>query len=299
MSTRTTLFAAALCLSAAAAASAQSTPSPVAKTGPKFLMIVDENVKPGKGSAHEKNEAGWAAAYSQADSKAYYFAMNPMTGGTSTLYITGFNSWAEVKAANDAVDKVPGLQAKITGFADKESDFLNGVRVSWAAFQPDITVGDAPDFSKVHGYRITTYRVRIGHTDEFIEARKMLKAAYEAAGVKAHLGAFAVTQGVNVPTYLVFRPFTTLAEFDDSTVMVALRPQTPLDSTKKYDKLLEAALINRETDTYTISPKSSYVPAEFADADPFWKNSPTVVAANAKKGGVTQAGAARTAKKKQ
>jgi len=117
VSTRTTLIAAALCLGAAAAVSAQNAPQPMLKTGPKYLMIVDENVKAGKGAAHEKNEAGWAAAYSKADSKAYYFAMNPMTGGTSTLYISGYNSWAEVSAAQDAVAKVPGLQEKIAAYA--------------------------------------------------------------------------------------------------------------------------------------------------------------------------------------
>jgi hypothetical protein len=300
MSTRTTLIAAALCLGAAAAVSAQNAPSPV-KTGPKYLMIVDENVKAGKGAAHEKNEAGWAAEYSKADNKAYYFAMNPMTGGTSTLYISGYNSWAEVSAAQDAVAKVPGLQEKIAAYADKENDFLNGVRVTWAAFQPAITIGDVPDFAKVHGYRITTYRVRIGHTDEFVEARKMLKAGYEKAGVTtAHFGVFVVTQGVTVPTYLVFRPFTSLAEFDsDSATNATVMAQVPADSMKKYDKLIEASLVARETDTYTISPKTSYVPAAFADADPFWKNSPTVVAANTKKSAVTQAGATRSAKKKQ
>ena len=209
--TRTTLFAAAFC---AMAAPSWAQNPPAQMPAPKYLTIVEEVVKPGKGSAHEKNEAVWVTEYAKANNNAFYFAMNPMTGGPSTLYIGGFQSFAEMKAAQEAVGKAPGVQDKIAALGEKDGEYLNNVRVTMAAFLPDITIGGVPDFSKVHGYRITTYRVRIGHTDEFIDARKMLKAVYEKAGIDAHRGAFVVTEGVNQPTYLFFRPFTSIAEFD-------------------------------------------------------------------------------------
>src|SRR4029077_8879781 len=144
-----------------------------------------------------------------------------------------------------------------------------------------LTIGDMPDLSKVHGYRLTTYRVRIGHTNEFEEARKLGRAITEKANPGAHLGVFVVTQGVTVPTYIVFRPYTSIAEFDaDSANNAAFAANSTAEDRAKIDKLYETSLLSREQAIYSVSPKQSYVPVGFADADPFWKSNPVVAAAH-------------------
>src|SRR5947207_11796645 len=110
--------------------------------------------KPGRAPPTKRTKPVGPPSTARPTARRIYYAMKPLTGGTNTLYIGGYNPWAEVSAAQDAVAKVPGLQQKISAYTDKEGDFLNGVRVTWAAFQPDMTIGDVPDFAKVHGYRI-------------------------------------------------------------------------------------------------------------------------------------------------
>ena len=283
---RTSLPTAALVL-LAASLSAQDKPQP-----PKILRIVEENVKAYKGAAHEKNEMAWATANAAADSKAYYVALVPSTGGTTVVYLQGFQSYADIERAGNAAAKVPGLQARIDAITDKDAEYVTSVRTMQAQFRPDLSCCGPTDHSKVHGYRVTTYRVRIGHTAEFEEARKLAKAVTEKANPDSRLG-------VTVPTYIVFRPFTSLSEFDgDSARDAIVAAQTTAEDRAKVEKLYESSLISREQAVYMISPKQSYVPVNFADSDPFWKTNPVIAAANAKKGGVAQAGAPKSAKKR-
>src|SRR5436190_11500736 len=157
---------------------------------PKYLRLVEENVKVGQATAHEKNEMAFVSAFAQAKTDAWYFAFVPGTGNTNVLYAQGFSSYAEMEKADGATEKVPGLSDKMRDITDKDGQYLNGVRVMLTEFRSDLTIGDMPDLSKVHGYRLTTYRVRIGHTNEFEEARKLGKAITEKANPGAHLGVF-------------------------------------------------------------------------------------------------------------
>jgi len=119
-----------------------------------------------------------------------------------------------------------------------------------------------------------------------------------AAVPSDQLGVFSVMQGVTVPTYMVFRPFTSLAELDSDSLNDAnLMAQTTADDRAKIDKLYESSLLSREQAIYIVSPKQSYIPVSFADSDPFWKTNPVVMAAAAKKGSVTQGGAPKAEKK--
>lgn len=285
MFTRRTLFVAALCSAATSLAAQEMSP-------PKLLQIGYENVKVGKGEAHERHETGWPLAFSNAKLPIYYFALTPMTGNTDAIYMTGYGSYAELEKANEAIAKAPGLTAKLAMLAEKDADFINNYRGIIAAHRADGSIGrmEGADYSKVRGWRISTTRVRIGQTDEFMEYRKMLKDAYARAGINSPRGLYQITQGVNTPTYLVFRAFTSLSEFDtDSATTASVRATFSADDIAKMDKLYEGAVLTSESNTFMVSAKQSYVPATYA-SDPFWKTNP-VFAAAAQKGAATQAGA--------
>lgn len=287
---RTLLFAA-LCSAATSLAAQELTP-------PKLLQIYFESVKPGKGEAHERHETGWPIAFANAKLQNYYFALTPMTGNNDVIYMSGYPSYADFEKTNEAVGKAPGLSAKLAALADKDGEFLNNSRGIIAAHRPDGSIGrmEGADYSKVRGWRITSTRVRIGQTDEFMEYRKMLKDAYARAGINSPRGLYQITQGVNTPTYLVFRAYTSLSEFDaDSAMNAAVRAVQTADDIAKMEKLYEGAVLTSETNVYAVSPKQSYMPATYA-ADPFWKSNP-VFAAAAQKSAVTQAGAAKAEKK--
>ena len=77
-----------LCLASAPAAAAAQEAAP-SQAPPKVLQIFVESVKPGKGSAHEKVEPGWPAAFRKAKWPTHYLAMTSMSGPGEAWFLSG------------------------------------------------------------------------------------------------------------------------------------------------------------------------------------------------------------------
>ena len=285
MSTRRPTLVAALCAFMPVLVLAQDPPPA------RILQITYEQVKFGRGDAHERNESGWPVAFAAAKSPYYWLGLTPVTGGADVLYVSGYQSYEEIQKSYEFTMKTPGLAAKVEALYSKDADYVNAARGITAVVRPDLSTGPRADIPNIRGWRITTYRIRIGQTDEFIEARRMLKAAVEKAGAPGTRTVWQVTNGVNTPTFLVFRPFVSLAEFDaDSAANAMVMAQYAPGDNEKVQKLNEGAILTVESNIYMISPKQSYVPASFATID-FWKSNPVFAAAQ--RSNATQAGRSR------
>ena len=290
MSTRVLMFAA-LIASVAPLGAQDLTP-------PKILQIGIETVKVGRSTMHERHEQGWPMAFDAAKVPAYYFALTPVTGGRDVLYMSGYASYAAWEAEQEAVSKAPGLTARLAALAEKDADFLDNNRSMVAAYRAEGSVGgrmQGADYSHVRGWGITTTRVRIGFTDEFMEYRALLKTAYERAGItNSPRGLYQVSRGVNTPTYLIFRPYQSISEFDsDSATFAQVRAAMTPDERARADKLYQDAVLTSESNIYAVAPKQSHMPASYA-ANAFWKSNPVFAAAAAKT--AVQAGAPRQQK---
>lgn len=264
------------------------------RKAPRILEIFQEVLKPGKGAAHEQHETGWPLAFANAKIKSYYVALKSQTGASDVWYVSTYDTYAQMEQDDKDVAAAPGLEAQLARLADRDGDYLANTRTYVAELRDSLSIGTAPDFSKLRGYRITTVRVRIGHGDEYAQLRRLQRDAYRKAGIDPHIGVYAVTSGVNVPTYFVFRGYTSLAEMDGwGALNDRAMAQLTAEERAQMEKLNASAILTRESNIYAIAPKQSYVPAEMAAADPeFWKTNP-VVAMQARKAGVLQAGKAK------
>lgn len=292
---RRTLPLAALIAVASPVAAQQSQPP----TAPRILQIYQELVKPGKASAHERHEQGWPTAFGNAKTENYYVALVGNTGAGDAWYVNSYGSYADWAAADAKIAKVAGLQSQLDALSDKDAEFLSGARSIVAVLQDSLAIGTAPEFAKVHGWRVTTVRVKLGHTDSFEAGRKLLRDAYAKAGIDPHIGVYVVSQGVNTPTYLIFRPYSSIADFDawpaTGRAMGQQLTQEQRDMLRKID---ENDVLTREADNYAVSPKQSYIPAAWAAADPdFWKTNPVVAMRARARANVAQAGKPMPAKK--
>ena len=73
---------------------------------PKVIQIVREEVKPGKGAAHEKWEASWTQAMVRAKFTTPQLAMTAVTGNNEAWYISGYDSFGALEAV--------GLEQRLT-----------------------------------------------------------------------------------------------------------------------------------------------------------------------------------------
>ncbi|HWO00651.1 MAG TPA: hypothetical protein VNS63_15440 [Blastocatellia bacterium] len=266
------LFLFASCLFVAAAVEAHGQAGPP----PKVLSIFREEIKAGRGSAHEKVEAGYVRALQKANWPVYSLAMTPAAGGTDAWFMTAYDSFAAMEKDRQSTGKNAQLTADFDRLDALDADFRTGQRSIVCVLNEELSFGGNFDVSQMRYFSVNTVRVRPGHDEEYREARRLLVEAQRKANPNAHSVLYAVAAGMPNGTYLVFTPRKSLAELDPNpAVAKAVQDALGEDNSKKRQKLLADSVISTETSIYLFSPRMSYVPKEWAKTGgEFWTPKP-------------------------
>jgi len=253
---------------------------------PKILTITREVVKTGKFSAHEKWEAGFPKAYAKAKWPTRYLAMTAITGEGRVLFLTGYDSMAAWEADVVAQDKNAELSAANEALGAKDGEFLTESKTAVFTFMPELSYQPEGPVAGVRGFMVAAVTVKPGHGKHFEEIRKMVKEAHEKAGLKEHYSVYHVSAGAPSGLYLIFIPIKGLADVDQ---MDALHGQAYKDAVgdegrNKITELGKEGIESSETNLFVFSPKMSYAPKEWVEADPdFWAPKPAPAAKAAAK----------------
>ena len=272
----------AICMLAALApqAIAQTPPSP-----PKVLTIFREDVKPGRGAAHEKLEASYSAALRKAKWPVYSLAMSSLSGAGDAWFLSGYPSLEAVEADHHNLAKNAALSDEFDRLDEQDAQFRTNQRMTITRLREDLSYQQNIDMAHMRYFEVVTFRIRPGHDAQFVEATKLIRAAYEKAKVDMHWATYAVVSGAPAGTYLVFLPMKSLKDMDPNADMEkALMGAMGEDGGKKLDKIAGEAFITEESTIYAFRPRMSYVPKEWEDADAaYWKPKPATVARAATK----------------
>lgn len=260
------LFAICLFVSTAFEARAQGA-SP-----PKVLSIFREEIKAGKGAAHENLETGYVQASHKAKWPVYYLAMTAEYGGSDAWFVTPYESFAALAKDRTESRKNPQLSAEFDRLDARDAEFRTGQRNIVCALNEELTIGDNFDVTQMRYFAVNTVRVRPGHDQEYQEARKILVDAVKKADPNAHSVFYTVRAGMPSGTYLIFTPRKSLAEMDPNPAIAkAVQDAMGDDNSKRRQKLLADSVISTETTIYGFSPRMSYVPKEWG---PYWTPKP-------------------------
>ena len=186
---------------------------------PKVLQIFREEVKPGKGAAHEKVEAGWPRAFAKANSPTHYTAMVSISGPSEAWFAAGFESFAAWEKDQKFNEGNAALQAELNQLSAKDGELLSNLRSIVATYREDLSHRPGFSFPLTRYFSMTIVRIRPGHNLDFEESRKISKAAHEKAGVKDNHSVWQVVSGMPNGTFLIITPMRSLAEMD-ATVQV-------------------------------------------------------------------------------
>ena len=269
------LFAIGLLVALVPQALAQNPPSP-----PRVLSIFREEVKPGRGAAHERLEAGYVAALRKAKWNTYSLAMTAVSGTGDAWFMTGYPSLEAMETDRHNQVKNAVLSGEFDRLDELDTQFRTGQRMMIARLREDLSYQMNIDVPHMRYFDVLTFRVRPGHEDQFAEAVKLIRAAYEKSKVDLHWATYAVISGAPDGTYLVFMPMKSLKVLDpDPERQKAMTAAMGEENGKKLDKIASEAYISVETTIYAFSPRMSYVPKEWEDADAaFWRPKPATVA---------------------
>jgi hypothetical protein len=275
------LYLAAACFSPAPAPAQSTTTAPDSK----YTQVTVEYTKPGKGGlAHDKTEGAFVQAMTKAKFPIHYIAYNSLSGKARAIYMSDFNSFAELEKANKIFDS-PTVAAEFERLNVADGELLEDTKQLILSSVPDLSFHSKADITHDHYLEARIVSVRPGHGKEFEDLVKMWIALGEKAGSSDHWGAYRVEYGDQVGSYVFFTSDTSMADIDKSYAEEPKYKAVVTDEDRKKMRELRAAAIESDRfELYSVNPAQSYPSEEFIKADPtYWKPKPAAAAKPAAK----------------
>jgi hypothetical protein len=254
---------------------------------PKVLWIYREDTKPGRSSAHQKVEHGFAQYW--AKNKVQPFLAIEAISGTATevMFLSGYGSLAAMEQDYQNFGKASN-GPEYEALTRQEADLVNSVRATVAILRPDMSYKPERMMSVMPQSRylsIETFRVRLGHDADFAAGSKLFQNAFEKMKREQPYVMYQVIMGAPEGTYLLFSPMKSLKEVDDEYAnQGAFMQAMGEENMKNLMKGVGDVFVTMENNVYAFNPQMSNVSKEFAAADPkFWTPKPVAKRAPAPK----------------
>jgi hypothetical protein len=243
---------------------------------PPLMMLVREDVKPGRGAAHAASEAAWTRALIKGKSSDHYLGMTSMTGASEAWFIMGYGSYAEWEAKQAEFDGNPALKKEVEKISQQDGDLLTGTRTFLGALRKDLSFGPDVEIGKMRYFRIRTFRIRQGQNEAFEGGMKQAIAGYGKSGYPFSFACYEVAAGSSAPTYIILRPMKSLAQLDQQAdADKAFQAAMGEEALKGMRKVFTDTVQSVENQLLSFSPKLSFPgPSTLASDPAFWTVKP-------------------------
>lgn len=267
-------FSLTVCLLVASASlTSAQTPAP-----PRVMLIVREDIKPGMMGPHAREANNVVQIYAKANSPYHRLAMVPVAGNENeVMYIWGFDSYAEMEKSNSYLDTVSNVtyKADFDRVRPPGEDYHSSQRDTIAVLREDMSYNMNTDIRKMRYMRVSTIRVKPGHTREWEDSRRMTKAAHEKAKVDETMVVYQVAGGAQSGTYLVMIPWASLDGIGTIPHGKSYMDALGDDRRDKIEKIENDSVVFTSTDIYAFAPHLSYLSKDWVSGDPsFWTLKP-------------------------
>ena len=250
--------------------------STATSSAPKYLQVIVEYTKPGKGGlAHDKTEGAFVQAMAKANFPLHYTAFNAISGRARAIYLSPFNSFEEVEKATKIFDS-PAVGSEFDRINMADGELLDEARVLIFSSDPELSYHSKTPGPKNRYMEADIVQVKPGHGKDFSDLMKLYMAAFDKAGSSDHWGAYRIEYGESLGTYVFLTVSNSETEIDqrfseDSKIGKALSD----DDKKKIRDLRAASIETERVELYSVNPAQSYAPDDYVKADPdFWKPKP-------------------------
>jgi|HubBroStandDraft_5_1064220.scaffolds.fasta_scaffold146641_1 hypothetical protein len=250
--------------------------STATSSAPKYLQVIVEYTKPGKGGlAHDKTEGAFVQAMAKANFPLHYTAFNAISGRARAIYLSPFNSFEEVEKATKIFDS-PAVGSEFDRINMADGELLDEARVLIFSSDPELSYHSKTPGPKNRYMEADIVQVKPGHGKDFSDLMKLYMAAFDKAGSSDHWGAYRIEYGESLGTYVFLTVSNSETEIDqrfseDSKIGKALSD----DDKKKIRDLRAASIETERVELYSVNPAQSYATDDYVKADPdFWKPKP-------------------------
>src|SRR5579883_238173 len=241
---------------------------------PKVLVIMRENLKPGKaGTTHEKSESAFVNAFRSAKWPEHYLAMDSQSGASRALFFVGYDSFAAWEKDTLDTAKNAALSAALDRAQIADGELLTGYESSAFVFLPEQSYNVDLNIAQMQYMEISRFHVRPGHDKEWSDLAKLYVENYGKAVPDAHWALYQEQYGQGGDVVLVITPMKSLAEVDkESADYKKFSDLMGPDKMKTLSDMFASAVDIAQTNLFAFNPRESYAPDTWVKADPsFWK----------------------------
>ena len=218
---------------------------------PRMLSISTEVIKLGQDDAHQKTESGWRRAFNKANFPSYFLGLSSLTGPSTMLFLTGYDSLAGMQKEDEAQSANAWLWAEQDKLSLEDATFVTSKNHEYAQLQSDLSVLPRFPMGAARSFSISRIEIEPSHQAEF---RTWLKAQV-AQGLQ-HLATYQVIAGGSMNSYLLIEARTSLGEFDKNELNLSANTPGARSVTRNF---------------FTPDPSMSRVTPEFAKGnEKFW-----------------------------
>jgi len=240
---------------------------------PPVLQIGREGIKEGKGAAHEKTEMEFVKAFRKAKFPGHYLGLDAESGASEAWFLSAYPSFAAAGEYRDLTDKEP-LKSETEAADAHDGELRESSRVWWAVYRREYSYQpEKLNVGKTRALSIATYRVKLGHDEDFKAGANAILGAYRKANIDVTILCYQVIQGAPSGTYLFFLPMESLKTMDEGPARSkALVDAMGADNYAQIMKGTGDTFVSIESNFYMVNPRMSYVSKEVEDVDPdFWR----------------------------
>lgn len=250
-----------------------------------MLQILREGIKQGKGPAHEKTEMELARVFRKAKFSGHYLGLDSMSGPGDAWFLTPYPSFAAVDQYHEEQEKEP-LKSESDAADSRDGALRESERAMWAVYRPDMSYRpEKLNVAKARAVTIGTYRVKLGHDEDFKAGAKAILGGYEKANIDVTILCYQVIEGAPSGTYMFFSTMESLKTMDEGPArQKALMEAMGADNYGQIMKGSGDTFVSIESNLFAVNPRMSYVAKATEDADPdFWRPKPAAKPAAAEK----------------
>jgi len=251
--------------------------TPPAVSAPKYMQVIVEYTKPGKGGmAHDKTESAFVQAAAKANFPIHYIAFNAMSGKPRALFISHFDSFEAMQTASKVFETNAEEFDRIN---EADGELLESINQLFFKYVPEMSFHPHGPNPHARYLEARIVHVRPGHGKEFEDLVKVWIAANDKAGSSNHWGAYRIEYGEQIGSYVFLTTDESMADIDKSEAE-APKFMTALSEADRRDarELRAEAIDTDRFELYAVNPVQSYPPEEFVKADPdFWTPKPAAM----------------------
>ncbi len=256
----------------AASAQVDESPNPAAEP-PKMLLLVHQEFKFGKAGERQKLEVAVARACEHLNVPNDWINLESISGPPEALFFDPFDSFEQMDTAFAVWRRIFATHPELARMQEELKALVTSERTIIAERRDDL--GFRPqsiDLSKARFLRVLEVRLIPGHESDFVEAFRILSAAYEKIKADTPWVVYQVNVGMPSPAFLVFVPMRALNQNDDLlNWRKIVREAEGEEAAHQMEQIAREAYAGTESNLYVISPDTSHVSKDFADGDPeFW-----------------------------